>query len=45
MARRKKDVQIIVNVDSATREIRIKLGPDGIIIERVPLEPHKQKQD
>ncbi len=44
MAKRKKDIQIIVNVDPATREVRIKIRPDEIIVKRIPVEPPNQKQ-
>jgi len=45
MANRKKDVQIIVNVDPATREVRIKIRPDEIIVERIPVEPPNKQED
>ena len=45
MANRKKDVQITRNADKDTREIRVKLGPDEIIVERIPLEPPNKQED
>jgi len=46
MANRKKDVQITINADKDTREIRVKLGPDEIIVELIPVEsPNKQEDE
>ena len=44
MANRKKDVQITISADKDTREIRVRLEPGEIIVERTPVEPPNQKQ-